>query len=70
MIAERDHILGQLEMAEARYIASFKLATPDPSVADLGPSSDGGNSLKRRISRPKALAGYQHVSKFLKKNFL
>ena len=56
--------MGQLEMAEARYIASFKLATPDPSVADLGPASDGGNSLKRRISRPKALAGYQHVSKF------
>ncbi|EJD04016.1 uncharacterized protein FOMMEDRAFT_106418 [Fomitiporia mediterranea MF3/22] len=59
LIQERDRILDQLEMAEARYIASFKLMTPDPSSAELPLPPDDENNTKLRISRPKALAGYQ-----------
>ena len=58
LIAERDQILEQLEIAEARYIASFRLSTPEPSVAELPiPPQDDGD-IKRQISRPRALAGY------------
>jgi hypothetical protein len=35
LIGERDEILDNLEVAETRYISSFKISTPDPSIADL-----------------------------------
>nr|GAT60500.1 predicted protein [Mycena chlorophos] len=35
LIDERDEILENLEIAEARYISSFRVTTPDPSVADF-----------------------------------
>ena len=58
MIHERDRILERLEIAEARYIASFRLATPDASVAELPVPREDESGTKMRISRPKALAGY------------
>ncbi|KAL5519004.1 hypothetical protein ACEPAH_687 [Sanghuangporus vaninii] len=62
LIRERDHILEQLEIAEARYISSFRLATPDPSVADL-PLPLEENTTRLHISRPRALAGYSTRSR-------
>lgn len=35
LIDERDEILENLEIAETRYIGSFRVTTPDPSVADF-----------------------------------
>ncbi|KAG5220622.1 MPN domain-containing protein [Salix suchowensis] len=35
LIDERDEILENLEIAETRYISSFRLSTPDPSIADF-----------------------------------
>ncbi|KAH0591166.1 hypothetical protein H2248_001263 [Termitomyces sp. 'cryptogamus'] len=35
LIDERDEILENLEIAETRYIASFRVTTPDPSIADF-----------------------------------
>lgn len=55
LIAERDQILQNLEIAEARYIASFRLSTPEPSIADLPMPPDDKEEMKARISRPKAL---------------
>ena len=65
LIEERDHILDNLEVAEARYIASFRLSTPEPSVAELPvpPDPEDENSIKRQISRPRALASYSVCSK-------
>lgn len=58
MIEERDYILQQLEMAETKYISSFRLATPDASMADLSaPPEEEHGGLKMRISRPRALGG-------------
>lgn len=58
LIEERDEILENLEIAEARYVQSFRLSTPDPSIADFQlppvPEKDGDRPI---ISRPKALAG-------------
>lgn len=35
LINERDVILERLELAETRYISSFQISTPEPSMADL-----------------------------------
>ena len=62
LILERDVILNNLELAETRYINSFTLSTPSPSVVDFeapqepkAPPPDEG--LKQRIGRPRALSG-------------
>ena len=60
LIDERDDILDHLEMAETRYIASFRMSTPEPSIADfevqpLGMAS--GVPARPEISRPMPLAG-------------
>ena len=55
LIAERDQILQHLEIAEAQYIASFRLSTPEPSIADLPLPPDDKEEMKARISRPRAL---------------
>lgn len=61
LIEERDEILENLEIAETKYINSFKLSTPDPSIADFYPSYPPPNdqpqstSPKPEISRPRPL---------------
>ncbi|EKM61349.1 uncharacterized protein PHACADRAFT_84832 [Phanerochaete carnosa HHB-10118-sp] len=62
LIDERDRILEQLEIAETKYINSFKLSTPDPSVVDFYPSGSTPRSQtpppvppKPHISRPLPL---------------
>ncbi|KZT30913.1 hypothetical protein NEOLEDRAFT_1053480 [Neolentinus lepideus HHB14362 ss-1] len=57
LIDERDEILENLEIAETRYISSFRLSTPDPSIADLEPVKEEGmqNGKKLHISRPLPL---------------
>ncbi|OJA12346.1 hypothetical protein AZE42_02784 [Rhizopogon vesiculosus] len=60
LIHERDEILDNLEIAETRYISSFKISTPDPSIADLEiPVPHPSEELPPRlhISRPRALVG-------------
>ncbi|KAH7886005.1 hypothetical protein F5I97DRAFT_1876997 [Phlebopus sp. FC_14] len=65
LIAERDEILDNLEVAEAKYISSFRLSTPDPSIADLelppraesSPLEKSEKSDRPYISRPRALTG-------------
>lgn len=60
LIRERDEILDNLEVAETRYISSFKISTPDPSIADLeilAPSISERTSSKPHIGRPRALVG-------------
>ncbi|KAI0669781.1 hypothetical protein C8Q78DRAFT_976437 [Trametes maxima] len=37
LIDERDEVLENLEVAETKYINSFRLTTPDPSIADWEP---------------------------------
>ena len=37
LIDQRDEILENLEIAETRYINSFQVTTPDPSIADYEP---------------------------------
>ncbi|KZT74967.1 hypothetical protein DAEQUDRAFT_659370 [Daedalea quercina L-15889] len=62
LIDERDEILENLEIAEAKYIQSFRLSTPDPSIADFQPHlstivEEPGASTRPVISRPRPLAG-------------
>jgi hypothetical protein len=58
LIDERDAILENLEIAETRYIASFRVTTPDPSIADfqIPPPPD---TSRPYISRPLPLGGPQ-----------
>lgn len=62
MIEERDIILEKLEIAESKYIDSFKLTTPDPSIMDFMPTAPAHPDLpppvppKPQISRPLPLA--------------
>ncbi|KAI0785000.1 hypothetical protein C8Q75DRAFT_777072 [Abortiporus biennis] len=63
LIEERDEILENLEIAETKYITSFKLSTPDPSIADFvpvpatPPQSPSSTPSKPQISRPRPLGG-------------
>lgn len=60
LIHERDEILDNLEVAETRYISSFKISTPDPSIADLEVlASYESEEIPPRphIGRPRALVG-------------
>lgn len=66
LIDERDEILENLEVAEAKYIQSFRLSTPDPSIADFEPhlstiAEEPGTSTRPVISRPRPLAGQVSV---------
>ncbi|PCH34029.1 hypothetical protein WOLCODRAFT_113020 [Wolfiporia cocos MD-104 SS10] len=58
LIEERDEILEKLEVAETKYIQSFRLSTPDPSVADFDPPLPTIEEDPDRpyISRPLPLA--------------
>ena len=58
LIEERDEILENLEVAETRYISSFKISTPDPSIADLetcAPPASEEISPRPHIGRPRTL---------------
>lgn len=56
LIEERDEILENLEIAEARYISSFRMTTPDPSIADFEPPLPPPKDPSRPyISRPLPL---------------
>ncbi|KAJ7353421.1 hypothetical protein DFH08DRAFT_856840 [Mycena albidolilacea] len=56
LIDERDEILENLEIAETRYISSFKLSTPDPSIADFEPPTpQDGSDGRPYISHPQPL---------------
>ncbi|KAI0347698.1 hypothetical protein BDW22DRAFT_1479635 [Trametopsis cervina] len=65
LIDERDEILENLEIAETKYINSFKLSTPDPSIADFYPSGPPPEDQpppvppKPEISRPRPLGNPQ-----------
>jgi calcium permeable stress-gated cation channel len=56
LIEERDEILENLEIAEARYISSFRITTPEPSVTDFRPPVPPPKDPSRPyISRPLPL---------------
>lgn len=55
LIDERDEILENLEIAETKYISSFRVSTPEPSVADLPPISPPADPNRPYISRPLPL---------------
>ncbi|KAG2022753.1 hypothetical protein CC2G_000479 [Coprinopsis cinerea AmutBmut pab1-1] len=55
MIEERDEILENLEIAETKYISSFRVTTPDPSILDFVPPPPPDPS-RPYISRPLPLA--------------
>ncbi|KAG2358227.1 hypothetical protein BDR07DRAFT_1418255 [Suillus spraguei] len=60
LIEERDEILDNLEIAETTYISSFKISTPDPSIADLeipAPSGIEETPSRPHIGRPRVLVG-------------
>ncbi|KAJ6468959.1 hypothetical protein DFH09DRAFT_1344990 [Mycena vulgaris] len=54
LIDERDEILENLEIAETRYISSFRLTTPDPSIAEYEPPV-ANDSSRPYISHPQPL---------------
>ncbi|KAI1788782.1 hypothetical protein LXA43DRAFT_1023967 [Ganoderma leucocontextum] len=59
LIEERDEVLEHLEVAEAKYIQSFRLSTPDPSIADwdppVPPKQEPELAPRPSISRPRPL---------------
>ena len=57
LIEDRDIILEQLEIAETKYISSFRVTTPDPSLIDLNAAPPGDTDGIAYISRPKVLGG-------------
>jgi hypothetical protein len=57
LIEERDIILEQLEIAETKYISSFRITTPEPSIADLNLTSGRDAEGIAYISRPRVLGG-------------
>ncbi len=57
LIEERDIILEQLEIAETKYISSFRMTTPDPSFVDLNAAPAGDTDGIAYISRPRVLGG-------------
>lgn len=57
LIEERDVILEQLEIAETKYISSFRITTPDPSLVDLNAAPASDTDGIGYISRPRMLGG-------------
>ncbi|KAF9535881.1 hypothetical protein CPB83DRAFT_40825 [Crepidotus variabilis] len=56
LIDERDEILENLEIAETKYISSFRVTTPEPSVADFPPiPPPPADPTRPYISRPLPL---------------
>ncbi|KAJ7223061.1 hypothetical protein GGX14DRAFT_426660 [Mycena pura] len=69
LIDERDEILENLEIAETRYISSFRISTPDPSIADFEPPTpkDAG---RPHISHPQPLRNSNSTRKPRRKRSL
>ncbi|KAI9511899.1 hypothetical protein F5148DRAFT_974431 [Russula earlei] len=63
LIEERDVILEQLEIAETKYISSFRITTPEPSIADLNPPPTRDSEGIAYISRPRVLTGSSAVGR-------
>ncbi|KJA28630.1 hypothetical protein HYPSUDRAFT_34085 [Hypholoma sublateritium FD-334 SS-4] len=59
LIEERDQILENLEISETKYINSFRVTTPDPSILDFVPPPPPADPNRPYISRPIPLAGQQ-----------
>ncbi|KAN0102356.1 hypothetical protein V8E52_012028 [Russula decolorans] len=57
LIEDRDVILEHLEIAETKYISSFRVTTPEPSIADFNPAPVSDSEGIAFISRPRLLAG-------------
>ncbi|KAF7297179.1 MPN domain-containing protein [Mycena indigotica] len=55
LIDERDEILENLEIAETRYISSFRITTPEPSVADFEATIPKPDPSRPYISHPQPL---------------
>ncbi|PPQ90938.1 hypothetical protein CVT25_008249 [Psilocybe cyanescens] len=58
LIDERDEILENLEVSETKYISSFRVTTPDPSILDFVPPPPADPS-RPYISRPLPLTPQQ-----------
>ncbi|KAI0066505.1 hypothetical protein BV25DRAFT_1820469 [Artomyces pyxidatus] len=63
LIEERDEILENLEIAETRYISSFRVSTPEPSIADLQPPQSIETEGLSHISRPRPLGSSSQGSR-------
>ncbi|KAF8963914.1 hypothetical protein BDZ97DRAFT_1939372 [Flammula alnicola] len=59
LIDERDEILENLEISETKYISSFRVTTPDPSILDFVPPPPPADPNRPYISRPLPLAPQQ-----------
>lgn len=57
LIEDRDVILEHLEIAETKYISSFRVTTPEPSIADFNPAPVSDTEGIAFISRPRVLGG-------------
>ena len=55
LIDERDEILENLEIAETKYISSFRVSTPEPSVLDFVAPPPPADPSRPYISRPLPL---------------
>ncbi|KAK7058587.1 hypothetical protein VNI00_002223 [Paramarasmius palmivorus] len=62
LIERRDEILENLEIAEAKYINSFRLSTPEPSIADFEPPVPKDQD-RPYISRPMKYGAQRKRSK-------
>ncbi|RXW19335.1 hypothetical protein EST38_g6518 [Candolleomyces aberdarensis] len=60
LIDERDEILENLEIAEAKYISCFRVTTPDPSILDFVPPAVPHDPSRPYISRPLPLVPQAH----------
>ncbi|KAH9486372.1 hypothetical protein JR316_0000436 [Psilocybe cubensis] len=63
LIDERDEILENLEISETKYISSFRVTTPDPSIIDFVPPPPPADPSRPYISRPLPLAPQQRRSR-------
>ena len=59
LIDERDEILENLEISETKYISSFRVTTPDPSILDFVPPPPPADPSRPYISRPLPLTPQQ-----------
>lgn len=63
LIEERDEILENLEIAETKYIGSFEVTTPEPSVTEFEQKLSG-SIVRPHISLPLPLGNGTQVGKF------
>jgi len=59
LIDERDEILENLEISETKYISSFRVTTPDPSILDFVPPPPPADPSRPYISKPLPLTPRQ-----------